>query len=501
MSDRINIDIPDEDGEYYENLAGQFFTDLERVIELEEPTRAPMETRHETPPSTYRPQGTENPHNIWITKCDVNQFDSGPLAGKSVGLKDSIALAGVEMTCGSKLLEGYVPEVNATVVERLLDAGASITGKCNMESFAFSASSDTSDYGIVTNPEAPDRIASGSSSGSAAAVAADEVDITLGCDQGASIRVPAASCGVVGLDPTSGLVPYTGIFPMDPTIDNVGPIANTVEDVATTLEIIAGRDGLDPRQPDDLPVREYTAGLDEDIADLQIGILQEGFELEASDPRVNETVRTAIDAFSRRGLETTDVSVPLHHDATSIGFLIWAFGGLQTFKQGGQGTLSDGWYDTHLMEQFSELRRERANALPKEAKATLVALEYMNSESGPAIYGKAQNLRHRIREQLDSLFESVDVVALPTMPTLPFEVPESNDDLEHASKTLTLCRNTVTSSLTGNPSLTVPAGSVEGVPVGLMFIADRFEEQTLLQVGRMFERDVVHSCETKQQTT
>ncbi|WP_049985899.1 amidase [Halobellus rufus] len=480
IANRLGLDISTTDMDYYRTVVEESLSELERVQELEPPSLRPTQRQYRTEREGNRPDESENPHNAWITRCDVGADTSGALDGTTVGLKDSIALAGVEMTCGSRLLEGYVPESDATVVSRLLAAGARITGKCNMENFAFSASSDTSDFGAVTNPAAPARIAGGSSSGSAAAVAAGDVDVALGCDQGASVRVPASCCGIVGLDPTTGLVPYTGIFPMDPTIDSVGPMARTVHGVAEVLEVIAGVDGLDPRQGPAVQTADYTAAVADDIQDLEIGVLQEGFEGPDADDRVLETTRDALDTYERLGANTTPVSVPLHDDAVSVGFTIWAYGALKVFRNGGQGVHLDGWYDTDLMAAFAERRDTRTDGLSEEGKATLLAMEHLANRYGGATYGRAQNLRYRLRRELDDLFSTVDVLALPTMPVLPFEIEDDLADTERTSRTITLCRNTATSSLTNHPSISVPYGSVDGVPVGLLLIADHYDEQTLL---------------------
>ena len=210
----------------------------------------------------HRPEGADNKYNQWYVKTSVRGAADGKLAGKRVALKDNICLAGVPMSIGAGYLEGYVPEVDATVVTRILDAGGEIVGKAVCEYMCFSGSSHTSWPAPVLNPLDPSRSAGGSSSGSAVVVATGEADMALGGDQGGSIRIPAAWCGIVGLKPTYGLVPYTGIFPIELTIDHVGPMTRTVRDNALLLEVIAGPDGLDPRQhaPKVTPYLETSRG-------------------------------------------------------------------------------------------------------------------------------------------------------------------------------------------------------------------------------------------------
>ena len=196
----------------------------------------------------YRPGPEENPHNAWYYKTEVKGAPEGKLKGRTVALKDNVMLAGVPMMNGSATLEGFVPNMDATVVTRLLDAGATITGKVHCECFCLSGGSHTSAAGAVQNPRAPGYSAGGSSSGSAAAVAAGEVDMAIGGDQGGSVRIPAAYCGIVAMKATYGLVPYTGIMPIEPYIDHTGPMTANVPDNALMLEAIAGPDGYDTRQ-------------------------------------------------------------------------------------------------------------------------------------------------------------------------------------------------------------------------------------------------------------
>ena len=232
----------------------------------------------------YRPEGAENPLNAWYVKTTIKGAPAGKLAGKTVALKDNICLAGVPMMNGASTLEGYVPDLDATVVTRILDAGGTIAGKVHCEYFCFSGGSHTGAAGPVHNPHRMGYSAGGSSSGSAAVVAAGEVDMALGGDQGGSIRIPAAFCGIYGMKPTHGLVPYTGIMPIELTLDHTGPMTATVADNALLLEVIAGPDGLDPRQYAPRTA-EYTQALGQGVSGLKIGVVKEGFGLPNSEAR------------------------------------------------------------------------------------------------------------------------------------------------------------------------------------------------------------------------
>src|ERR687892_2224103 len=223
----------------------------------------------------YRPEGAENKYNAWYYKSDVPGASTGRLRGKRIALKDNVCLAGVPMMNGASTLEGYVPDVDATIVTRILDAGGTIVGKAHCEYFCFSGGSHTSAAGPVHNPRKPGYSAGGSSSGSAALVAAGEVDMAIGGDQGGSIRIPSAYCGVYGLKPTHGLVPYTGVMPIELTIDHTGPMSATVADNALLLEVLAGPDGLDPRQQG-VPAENYTTALGKGAAGLRIAVVSEG---------------------------------------------------------------------------------------------------------------------------------------------------------------------------------------------------------------------------------
>ena len=484
-----HIPLNDREVEDYAELVAGTLDVLEGVQEIPDPTFAPHGTAYPDRSGAYRPPPEENPHNAWITRVEVEGAEEGPLAGKTVGLKDNVCFAGVETTCGSQVLEGYVPDVDATIVERLLDAGGTITGKLNMESFAFSGSSDTSDFGTVSNPRAPGHIAGGSSSGSGAAPAAGEVDIAIGGDQGGSIRIPASCCGIVGLKPTTGLVPYTGIFPIDFSLDHTGPMARNVTDVATALEVLAGPDGLDPRQPADLEPESYTDALDADISGTTIAVLEEGFEREESDAAINETVHTAIEEFEAMGAETIDVSVPRHLDSLALWITIAGQGGVQVLQQGGVGSLHDGWYNTGLAETFGKFAQADGRDFPPSVKTTWLAIEYLNRRGkGSSLYAKAQNITLAMREAYDEILAEADVIALPTVPHQPLAIDPDLSRVERIARSLPIAKNTAPFDLTHHPAISTPCGTTGELPVGLMLVGERFDEKSVLGAAYAFEQ-------------
>src|SRR5262245_21153450 len=361
-----------------------------------------------------RPPADENPLGAWYVKTRITGAASGPLAGRSVAIKDNVLVAGVPMMNGTTMLEGYVPPIDATVVTRILDAGGTITGKAVCESWCFSGGSHTADSGPVRNPRDPSRSAGGSSSGSAALVAAGEVDMAIGCDQGGSIRVPASFCGVVGMKPTHGLVPYTGILSLEPTIDHAGPISRTVADNALLLQAIAGPDGLDPRQAG-VRTDDYLGALGRGAEGLRIGVLREGFGGPNAEPDVDAGVRAAAARYARLGAKVEEVSVPLHPLAAALTFPVLQSGAFLLFHADGCAL---GHQDLCVPSLVDRLRawRERPDALPDTVKYLLLATELMRKRHGFRYWAKAVNSVRRARAAYDEALSRVDLLLLPTTP-------------------------------------------------------------------------------------
>src|SRR5713101_133496 len=308
------LHLSDADLESFTGLMDAVLESYRRIDQLPEPALTVRYPRS----GGYRPAASENPLNAWYQKCTIKGASTGILAGKRIAIKDNVCVAGVLMINGSSVLEGYTPEFDATIVTRILDAGGEIVGKAVCEHLCFSGGSHTSDTGPVLNPHDHTRSAGGSSSGSAALVVAGECDMAIGGDQGGSIRIPGAWCGAYGLKPTYGLVPYTGVFPIELTLDHTGPIAATTSDVALLLEVIAGEDGLDPRQKGVKP-EAYTSALRNDTEGVRIGIVREGFGWpELSEQDVDELVEKASRRFFEVGSQVSTLSVPMHRDGKHI---------------------------------------------------------------------------------------------------------------------------------------------------------------------------------------
>lgn len=482
MAARHYIDLTPDEIEDFKAVIDDMLDGYERLDTLSAST--PERTYLERDPG-YKPDTDEDPLNAFVTKCHVEGANDGVLDGYEIGLKDSVALAGVEMSVGSKLFEGFVPKIDATIVTRMLDAGATITGKLNMEDMAFSGSGELSATGPVRNPYNEEYLAGGSSSGSAAAVGTGEVDVAIGGDQGGSIRIPASWSGIVGHKPTHGLVPYTGVVGLGWTFDHVGPMATSVSDCARVLDVIAGKDSLDPRQ-DIVETQSYTS-LNTDISDITIGILEEGFVHEESEPTVNETVQGALDRFAEAGAEIQEVSVPMHLDGPAIWNGIGAEATAATLSAEGTGQFGKGYYDTQLMDAFGKARRAHADDYLATVKLMAILGEYLSEEYRSHYYGKAQNLARDLTAEYDTALSDVDVLAMPTTPQTAHEITDELSRLELIDRAFSMLNNTSPFDLTGHPALSVPCGISDGLPVGLMLVGERFDDKRVLEVGDAFE--------------
>jgi amidase len=333
----------------------------------------------------YRPTGAENTHNAWYIKTTVTGAAEGKLKGKSVVLKDNIMLAGVPMMNGASTMEGYMPDIDATVVQRVLDAGGTIMGKAHCEYFCLSGGSHTNATGPVHNPYKMGYSAGGSSSGSAVLVARGEVDMALGGDQGGSIRMPASFCGICGMKPTHGLVPYTGIMPIEIYVDHTGPMTRSVADNALLLEVLAGPDGYDPRQYN-VKLHPYASMLEGGVRDMKIGVVTEGFAQANAEEDVNAKVRAAASRLETLGATVSEISIPMHLVAPALWLPIGIEGLTQTMMHGdGFGVSRPDLYVTSLMD-FHRNWRSRANELSETTKLfTLLGTYIRKYYGGPLL--------------------------------------------------------------------------------------------------------------------
>lgn len=439
----------------------------------------------------YHPSPEENRYNAWYVKTDIQGAPEGKLKGLRGAIKDNIAVARVAMMNGASILEGYVPELDATVVTRLLDAGATIAGKAHCEYYCVSGGSHTGAQGPVINPLKAGYSAGGSSSGSAALVASGEVDFAIGADQGGSIRTPSSFCGLVGMKPTWGLVPYTGIMPIELTLDHVGPMTRNVSDNARVLEAIAGVDGLDPRQSMNSKPDNYTAALELGIQGLRVAVITEGFGWENSEIDVDEKVRSASASLRRLGATVDEVSIPMHRLGQSIWMPIINEGStVQMMKGNGFGFNWKGLYMPSMMEAHSHWRR-RANELSDTVKFTMIASEFMTRAGKGTYYAKAQNLARQLQAAYDNVLADYDVLLMPTLPMKATPLPAADAPLELVlQRAWEMMANTSPFDVTGHPALQVPCGMGDGLPIGMMLIGRHFDESRLYQVARAYEKDI-----------
>jgi amidase len=437
-----------------------------------------------------RPSPEENRYGAWYVKSEITGAAAGKLAGKKVALKDNICLAGVPMMNGASTLEGYVPEIDATVATRILDAGGTIAGKTVCEYFCFSGGSHTSASGPVHNPHRIGYSAGGSSSGSAAVVAAGEVPMALGGDQGGSIRIPAAFCGIYGLKPTHGLVPYTGIMPIELTLDHTGPMTATVEDNALLLEVLAGPDGLDPRQYG-AAAKPYREALGRGAAGLRIAVVEEGFGHAQSASQVDAVVREAAERYRGLGAAVEAVSIPMHRTGGAIWLPVAAEGALIQMMQGnGFGFNWQGLYVTSMLD-FHSGWKSRADELSDTLKNTMLLGHYMATRYRGHYYAKAQNLVRRLRRAYDEVLARYDLLLMPTLPIVATPLPEANAPIgEILQRGFEMLANTAQFDCTHHPAMSLPCGLVDGLPVGMMLVAKEFDEETIYRAAAAFERGV-----------
>jgi len=485
---------PDEAVKYREYLIeqmDQLDTFVQARIEEEQP---PMISPAREP--GYRPSAEEDPLNAWIWKCRIEGAAGGLLAGKTVSYKDHVAVSGIPMSFGSFALEGFIPDFDATVVTRVLQEGGTIIGKNVMNGLSggFGTGGGIGDYGRSLNPHNHDHVTGGSSAGSAAAVAAGEVDISFGGDQGGSIRIPAAYSGTVGHKPTFGLLSHFGIgFGSDQSIDYTGPLTRTVEDAAATLQATAGYDPYDPRQTRDVPTTiEVLGGLANGISGLRIGVLDEGFD--EAEPDVRDLVMAAIDVLAEAGADISKVSIPEHHDIRAVQAALTGEGALAVFKTGFFGAFTRTYYPASIITAINKLWASQADVLTPRSKLSLITSELSRRNYNGRVYAKAQNVRPTYIRAYDAALANVDLLVMPTciMTAPKNHTPGSyleavEDNLATASSKGS--RNTLPFNYTGHPALALPVGkSSGGLPVSMQIVGRFFEDPLVMRAAYAYQQ-------------
>jgi len=406
-----------------------------------------------------------------------------PLTAMPIAVKDNICTEGVKTTCGSRMLEGFVPPYDATVVSRLRAQGYFLIGKTNLDEFAMGSSTENSAFGPTRNPWNLACIPGGSSGGSAAAVAADLCVAALGSDTGGSIRQPAACCGVVGLKPTYGRVSRYGLVAFASSLDQIGPITKDVRDAALMLQVIAGHDPLDSTSAD-VPVPDYQKALKFNLRGMKVGVPMEFFA-EGLDPEVELAVRTAIITLQELKAEIRVISLPMTQYAVATYYLIAtaeASSNLARYdgaKYGYRAAKEKG-----LLEMYMKTRQEGFGA---EVKRRIMLGTYaLSAGYYDAYYGKAQAVRTLIKRDFDEAFKDVDVIVTPTMPTPAFKLGEKvQDPLQMYLSDI----YTISVNLAGVPAIAVPCGFSSGkLPIGLQIIGRPFEEDKIIRAAYAYEQ-------------
>ncbi|KAA8617877.1 amidase [Pyrenophora tritici-repentis] len=506
LCSELGVRIAEQEKEDYHRLLAVFHDASKQLIALDD--YVPYVDNERFPrESIYFPEKAENSHGAWAWKCSIidKQSNHGKLHSKTFALKDNIAVKDVPMLLGTNFIKGYVPDVDATVTTRILEAGGHILGKAVCENLCHSATSHSSSTGIVESPVAMGYSAGGSSSGSGVLVALSEVDGAIGADQGGSIRVPAANCGIVGLKPTFGLVPYTGCGSNEPTNDHIGPMTRTVLENALLLEAIAGTDNIDDRSfaapsPSRVPVYTSIVNMpaEQPLFGKKFAIIKESLSTPAMDTRVIQTFLVAVEKYTSLGATVTQINIPLH----SKGAAIWT----GVSKVGGYLSKTTGQFGRrgHQMLPLNSLFYPMSQANWDEAYASTKNI-YLNglyaTKQFPNLLAKATNLSRQLRDAYDTALDQYDVLLTPTLPYVATShAAVDATPLEQIAKQIGLTANTAPFNQSGHPVLALPIGMLgvlEGpgleagvkLPVSMQIIGKWWDEMGVFEAAYAWERE------------
>lgn len=431
--------------------------------------------------------GAQDPHGAWLYRIDDPEpHGDGPLAGRTVTVKESIAVRGVPMPLGSQLMSDFVPGSDAAVVSRVRAAGGVVLGTSVCEDLCYSGSSFTSVNGPVSNPWDRRRAAGGSTSGAAVLVATGAAEYGIGTDLGGSVRNPAAWCGIFGLKPTFGAVPYDGAMPTERTMDHIGVLTRHAADLPAFLDAVA--------EPVD--GRSYADAFAQGIGGLRAGIVAEGFGWPGrSHAGVDAQVRKSALALELLGLTVSDVSVPLHRHGRDIHVPISVEGGLTTvFESRLQGNNHTDAYHPKFGAAFGEALARRPQDLPVGGVLALAGATLLREATNGQVMAYAQKLRRTLRAQVEEALRQVDVLVMPTVPMPAHELPhDARATVLETDLPFEMHDNNCVFNLTGHPALSVPCGLVDGLPVGMLLIGRRGFDAQLARIGAEFEEKVFQS--------
>lgn len=481
-----HIPLDDDDAKVYAELVAEM---VDCVDLLDELPLTPGTSNIAGRDAGYIPTTAEDPHNIFTRRCNIQGAAAGPLHGLTFAVKDNLDVAGMVTTNSSRMF-GYTPVRDAVAVERLLEAGATLVGKTNLDDFAAGGTTETSYFGPTRNPRNPEYVPGGSSGGSGAAVAAGLVDFALAVDQGGSSRIPAAFCGEVSIKATQGLVPSHGSTHMDHTIDSVCPIADTVSMTARVLEAIAGSDDRDPQWTRGVVAsRAYGAVEATDLHGLRVGVVREALDDTICDgsvlERFDETRKLLMDA----GATVEEVEIPLWRHGWDIELPMLISWNANMIRSEGIGYGHLGEVDPAKVHAFGLARRRQGHMFPPLVKLYLIAERYLHEEFLNTVYARAQGLRRQLRSQIDTALEGYDVLMTPgnaiTAPKLP-EGRLSASELIHRIPSVVYM--TCPLNLSGHPALVLPNGTGnEGLPTSVQVIGQHFAEEEVFGFGLALE--------------
>jgi aspartyl-tRNA(Asn)/glutamyl-tRNA(Gln) amidotransferase subunit A len=418
-----------------------------------------------------------------IADEEIKKGDIKPLTGIPLALKDIVCTKGITTTCGSHILHNFVPPYNATVVEKLKDAGAIFVGKANMDEFAMGSSTETSYFGPTRNPWDLERIPGGSSGGSAAAVAADECIASIGSDTGGSIRQPAALCGIVGMKPTYGRVSRFGLIAFASSLDQIGPFTKDVEDCAIMMNVLAG---YDPKESTSVnaDVPDYRQFVGRDIKGWKIGIPKEYF-VDGIDGEVNTAVKKAIAVIEQNGGQCVEITLPHTQYCLAVYYIIAPAEACSNLAR--YDGVKYGFRTSDARELLDMYKKTRMQGFGAEVKRRIMIGTYaLSAGYYDAYYKKASQVRALIKQDFEEAFKICDVIMTPTTPTPAFKIGEKTDDplQMYLSDIFTISTN-----LAGIPGISVPCGFTSGgLPVGVQFLASHFEEGKLIQIASAYEK-------------
>jgi amidase len=496
LLDPLGLTIRPEQSADYQLLLAAVHDCAERVLNL--PDYQPLLDAERFPrQNVHLPEEHEQSFgHAWAYRFTIkgDKTSRSSLAGKTVCIKDCIAVAGIPQFFGSDAFPAWIPSTDATVVTRALEAGATITGTATCENFCNSTASFTSAQGIIDNPRRAGYSAGGSTSGGAALVAGGHTDIAIGTDQGGSIRVPSSLCGCVGLKPTHGLVPYTGISSGDQIDDHAGPLARTVYEVAACLDAIAGYDGIDDRSLGAAShgsfgfLEALTGG---DLKGVRIGVLKEGYDNDLVQPGVKQVFFESINRLKSLGAVVEEISIPLHNEGPSI----WT---IQQRISGSAGILgqANGRRGLYLTE-FEQARLPWTSAnfekLFPSTKNTVINGLYLQ-RNFPGLYAKTINIGRQIRDAYEVKFKEYDAIIMPTTPFVAPRHGSRESVLKSFEPSIGMTNNTAIFNVTGQPALSLPVGWSQAVgdesvmlPVGLQIVGALWEEKKILRIAKALE--------------